>query len=105
VVICGSSTAYLNPSPESRKVAPFLVVLSSHHLHGLEEVVVAPAVNDAERQIGGLEIAVEIQGQHLVLVVSELFSLTASILRRRAENLAPYEDDIRRALDRLFTGF
>ena len=97
--------AYLNPSPESRKVAPFLVVLSSHHLRDLEEVVVAPAVNDAERQVGGLEIGVEVQGQRLVLVVSELFSITASRLRSRAENLAPYEDAIRRALDRLFTGF
>jgi toxin CcdB len=97
--------AYLNPSIESRKVAPFLVVLSSHHLHGLEEVVVAPAVNDAKRQVGGLEIGVEIQGQQLVLMISELFSMTASALRNRAESLAAHEDDIRRALDRPFTGF
>lgn len=97
--------AYLNPSPESRKVAPFLVVLSSHHLHGLEEAVVAPTVNDATRQVGGLEIGVEIQGQQLVLVISELFSMTASTLRSRAESLTAHEDDIRRAPDRLFTGF
>jgi toxin CcdB len=97
--------AYLNPSPESREIAPFLVVLSSHHLRGLEEVVVAPAVNDAERQVGGLEIGVEIQGRRLVLVVSELFSVTASRLRSRTESFAAHEDDIRRALDRLFTGF
>ena len=94
--------AYLNPSPESRKVAPFLVVLSSHHLH---EVVVAPAVNDAKRQVSGLEIGVEIDGQPLMLVVSEPFSLTASLLRSRATNLLTHEDEIRRALDRLFTGF
>jgi len=97
--------AYLNPSPESRQVAPFLVVLSSHYLHDLEEVVVAPAVNDANRQVRGLEISVEIQEQPLVLVVSELFSMTASTLRSRAANLAAHEDEIRRALDRLFTGF
>lgn len=97
--------AYLKPSPESRKVAPFLVVLSSHHLYGLNEVVVAPAVNDAKRQVAGLEIDVEIQDQPLVLVVSELFSMTASTLRSRAANLATHEDAIRRALDRLFTGF
>jgi len=97
--------AYLNPSPESREVAPFLVVLSSHHLHGLEEVVVAPTVNDAKRQISGLEICVDIQNQPLVLIVSELFSMTASTLRTRTANLAAHEDEIRRALDRLFTGF
>lgn len=97
--------AYLNPSPESRKVAPFLVVLSSHHLHELDEVVVAPAVNDAKRQVSGLEIGVEIDGQPLMLVVSEPFSLTASLLRSRATNLLTHEDEIRRALDRLFTSF
>ncbi len=97
--------AYLNPSPESREVAPFLVVLSSHHLRDLEEVVVAPAVNDAERQVSGLEICVEIQNRPLVLIVSELFSMTASPLRTRTASLAAYEDAIRRALDRLFTGF
>jgi toxin CcdB len=97
--------AYLNPSPESRNVAPFLVVLSSHHLRELDEVVVAPAVNDAKRQVSGLEIGVEIGGQPLVLVVSELFSMTASLLRSRATNLLTQEDEIRRALDRLFTGF
>ncbi|MET3664664.1 CcdB family protein [Caulobacter sp. 1776] len=97
--------AYQNPSPEARLIAPYLVVLSSHHLHGLSEVIVAPAVNDATRVIGDLEIAVEVQDAPLTLVVSELFSLSATALRRRAGSLVEHEDAIRRALDRLFTGF
>ncbi|MBU4434829.1 MAG: CcdB family protein [Alphaproteobacteria bacterium] len=97
--------AFVNPSIESRGVAPFLVALSSHHLLGLQEVIVAPAVNDAQRQVNGLEISVEIEGQALVLIISELFSVTAGALRQRAANLAAHEDEIRRALDRLFTGF
>jgi len=86
-------------------IAPFLVVLSSHHLLDLSEVVVAPAVNDANRTVGDLEVGVEIAEKSLTLVISELFSLSANALRQRAGSLAEHEDDIRRALDRLFTGF
>lgn len=97
--------AYTNPSPETRSIAPFLIVLSSHHLRNLSEVVVAPAVNDAARTVGDLEVGVEIAGEPLTLVVSELFSLSATTLRQRAGSLVEHEDAIRRALDRLFTGF
>lgn len=55
--------------------------------------------------MGDLEVLVDIAGEPLTLVVSELFSLTATVLRQRAGSLAEREDDIRRALDRLFTGF
>ena len=97
--------AYQNPSPEAREIAPYLVVLSSHHLRNLSDVVVAPAVNDATRIVRDLELSVEIQGEALTLLVSELFSIATTSLRRRAESLAEHEDAIRRALDRLFTGF
>jgi hypothetical protein len=96
---------FRNPSPEARKVAPFLVMLSSHHLRGIEEIVVAPLVNDAAETVGELEIVAEIEGERLTLVVSELFSLTPTGLRGAVDNLAYLEDDIRRAIDRLFTGF
>lgn len=97
--------AYLNPSPEAGRIAPYLVIISSHHLHGLSEVVVAPAINDAAQRLGDLEIAVEIDGEALTLAVSELFSMPFSQLKRRVANLDIHEDAIRRALDRLFTGF
>lgn len=84
---------------------PYLVVLSSHLLTDFDDVVVAPLVNDAERAVAELEIAVEVDGQRLVLVVSELSSLTRRSLKRRAGSLARHEFEIRRALDRLFTGF
>ncbi|MBO9559201.1 MAG: CcdB family protein [Caulobacter sp.] len=96
---------FRNPSPDARKVAPFLVMLSSHHLRHIEEIVVAPLVNDAAKTLGGLEIAVEIEGETLTLVISELFSLTPTGLRSAVDNLGYLEDDIRRAVDRLFTGF
>ena len=97
--------AYQNPSPESREVAPFLVIISSHHLRDLTEVVVAPIVGDAPARIAELELSVSLGDQHLTLVVSDLFSMRAHQLRRRVGSLAGHEDEIRRALDRLFTGF
>ncbi len=97
--------AYQNPSPEARKAAPFLVVLSSHHLRDLTEVVVAPVVGDAPVRILELELPVSVQDRELTLVVSDMFSVRSEFLRRRVDSLAAHEDDIRRALDRLFTGF
>jgi len=40
-----------------------------------------------------------------VLVVTELASMRGEHLKRRVGSLLAHEDDIRRALDRLFTGF
>lgn len=97
--------AFQNPVPAARAAAPFLVVLSSHHLPDLTEVVVAPAVNDALRVLGDLEIGVVINDQPTVLVISELFSVRAQTLKRRTDSLADREDDIRRALEKLFSGF
>jgi toxin CcdB len=96
---------FRNPSLEARKVAPFLVMLSSHHLRGIDEIIVAPVVNDATETVSGLEILVEIEGQRLTLVISEMFSLTPTGSRVAIDNLSYLEDDIRRAVDRLFTGF
>lgn len=61
-------------------------------------------MNDAAF-LSDLEVPVEILDEPLTLVVSELFSLSTTALRQRAGSLVEHEDDIRRALDRLFTGF
>ena len=80
-------------------------MLSSHHLRGIAEIIVAPLVNDAAETVGELEIMAEIEGERLTLVVSEMFSLAPTGLRATIDNLGYLEDDIRRAIDRLFTGF
>ena len=80
-------------------------MLSSHHLRGIDEIIVAPLVNDAAETVSGLEILVEVEGERLTLVISEMFSVTPTGLRGVVDNLAYLEDDIRRAVDRLFTGF
>ena len=96
---------YENPSAEARRYAPYLVVLSSHLLLEFEDAVVAPLVNDGTATVSALEVDVHVDGQNLILVVSELAGIEGRTLARKIGSLATQEDDIRRALDRLFTGF
>jgi toxin CcdB len=55
--------------------------------------------------LGEIELRVEIRGEDLTLVVSELSTMRGRELRRRVSSLLEQEFNIRRALDRLFTGF
>lgn len=96
---------YENPSPEARRFAPYLVVLSSHMLLDFEDAVVAPLVNDSQRTVPGLELDIEMNGEPLVLVISEMAGVEGRTLRRPVGSLGAHEDNIRRAIDRLFTGF
>ena len=93
---------FANPSLASRAFAPFVIVLQSHYLP-IETVVVAPIVIDATSL--GLDIPVIVEGRHLHIAMSELSNIPTAPLRRMVADLAAYEDDIRRAIDRLFTGF
>jgi toxin CcdB len=94
-----------NPSAASRQIAPYLVVLSSHLLDVLDVVIVAPLLRDRTKPMAGLEISIEFEGERLILAITDLASLEPSALKRRAGSLRDQEDAIRRALDRLFTGF
>jgi len=96
---------YENPSAEARRFAPFVVVLSSHLIPGFDDAVVAPLVNDSAAIVAEFEIAVVVEQQPLVVVLTELAGVQGRSLKRRVGSLLAQEDDIRRALDRLFTGF
>lgn len=94
-----------NPSPAARRFAPYLVVMSSHLLLDFDDAVVAPPVNDSQGTVPGLELDIDLNGEPLVLVISEMAGVEGRTLRRQVGTLVAYEDAIRRALDRLFTGF
>lgn len=96
---------YENPSPRRRDVAPYFVLLSSHLLRNLDEVVVAPLVLERDVAIGDIEVRLEFEGRTHVLMVPGLFSLPSRELKRHIGSLADREEEIRRALNRLFTGF
>lgn len=82
-----------------------MVVLQSHFLDAIETTVVAPLIDDMERPLNTVEISVQFEGRSLVLSISEMRSTALIASARRVGSLAEREDDIRRAIDRLFSGF
>jgi toxin CcdB len=94
-----------NPSERSRSIAPYFIVLQSHHLEALDTVIVAPLLRDARRSISSLDIDIEFLGEKFVIALGELFSIERALLRTVRGSTPHYEDEVRRALDRIFTGF
>lgn len=88
-----------------RSAVPYVVVLSSHLLPDLNEVVVAPVVAAGVLEPSDLDVPVEVGQERLIVSVIGLAAISGSRLKRRVGSLAVHEFDIRRALDRLFTGF
>ncbi len=77
-------------------------MIQSHFIE-LDVVVVAPLATD--KAANGVDIDVGYEDSGFVLALSELGSVPRQSLGRTVGSLTPHEDDIRRALDRLFTGF
>ena len=96
---------YRNPSSTAAAYAPYLIVLQSHYLEGVGSVVVAPAVRDALWLMSEIEVPFEFNGEVLAITVAELAAVDRAYLSQVVGSAAQHEDALRRALDRLFTGF
>jgi toxin CcdB len=95
-----------NPSERSRPIAPFVVVLQSHLLAAAPTTVVAPMIrNDGRAAYTELSALVVFDGGQYVVSIAELAAIDSRHLSRAVGDLRAHEDAIRRALDRLFTGF
>jgi toxin CcdB len=94
-----------NPSEASRQFAPYVAILQSHYLDVIDTVVVAPLIRDAELALSPFDVAVDVLGETLILAIAELGSIEKRRLAKSKANVALREPEIRRALDRLFTGF
>ncbi len=69
-------------------------------------LVVAPVRNAGDAEgIEGLQVPVEINGAPFAVMIAELAHLPARLLGKAMANLADHEYEIRRALERLFSGF
>lgn len=88
-----------------RGAAPYLVVLSSHLFPDLTEVVVAPVVRPGLLTPSDFDVPVTVDEEQHVVSVIGLAAINSTRLKRRIGSLLPYEEDVRRAIDRLFTGF
>lgn len=97
---------FANPEAARRAAAPFLIVLQSHHLQALATTVVAPLrIADQTEGIAAIQVPVIFAGEAYAVMIPELAHIPARMLARPIGSLAGYEDAIRRALDRLFSGF
>ncbi|WP_297509699.1 CcdB family protein [uncultured Caulobacter sp.] len=97
---------FINPSPRTRDEAPYVVVLQSHFAGDLPTIVVAPVYRrDVFEAFAKLSVEIAIEGESLIVCVPELVAVSAALLNQRCGDLRGHEDALRRALDRLFTGF
>lgn len=94
-----------NPSTKSRGHAPYFIVLQSHHLDELGSVVIAPVVRDAARALTVLDIPLAFRGEAFVIALSEIASVDRGLLKSSRGSASEHEDEIRRGLERLLTGF
>lgn len=95
-----------NPSPRSRQIAPYLMLVQSHLYDEGPTAVVAPLLDMPEpARVTRVSLSVQFDGKPYLLMLSELGSVERRTLGRSLGSLRDREDDIRRALDRLFTGF
>lgn len=62
-------------------------------------------VPDAAHLLQGIDLAIEVDGERLTVTLVELFSIERELLKKAHSSLADQEDEIRRGLERLFTGF
>lgn len=97
---------FANPGASTRSSVPYIVVLQSHMFDALDTIVVAPLMRMPQAfEPTKVWVEVEIDSERLVVDVALMANLERKTLNRRITSLAAHEDAIRRALDRLFTGF
>ncbi|MFZ5669232.1 MAG: CcdB family protein [Pseudomonadota bacterium] len=79
-----------------------MAAIQSHFVE-LDTVLVAPLVTD--KSGNAIDISVDHAKESFTLALSELGAVARRALGRARGSLTDHEDDIRRALDRLFSGF
>jgi len=94
-----------NPSPRSRAVYPYFVILQSHLLAASNLTVVAPVLPGDAPAVTLTSVPFAFQGLTYSLLVGELTTVDAHRFGRTVGTVRDHEDEIRRALERVFTGF
>jgi toxin CcdB len=97
---------FRNPSQQSRAAIPYVAVLQSHYLDAIATVVIAPLISvENVRPDDLITLPVDVNGEPFTLAVALLVNIEARRLTSSVGNISQYEDAIRRALERVFTGF
>ncbi|HEY8009642.1 MAG TPA: CcdB family protein [Rudaea sp.] len=98
---------YANENQLTRKKVPFLLVLQSGLLDGLDTTVVAPLGKPsvvAGKLVQMLTPLLDVEGVGYVMYTPELAAIPNARLRKRIANIESQRDTIVRALDFLFDG-
>jgi len=97
---------YRTPRSRGSAEAPLICVLQSHYLDALNTVVVAPLlIAVAKATTSQAAVPIVFDGTDYLLDTSLMANIERRGLGRPVGSLLVHEDEIRRALDRLFTGF
>lgn len=86
---------------------PYLLVVQSDLLHGLDTVVVVPLIPATllgDRPIRGLYPTFAIDGQMQVMLTAQIAGVSPALLGARVASLAEHRTEIIGALDILITG-
>lgn len=95
-----------NPSELTSGRAPYLVVLQSHFLAPLATRLVAPLIRSEMMEADeAIALRVRFNDEPFTLAVALLANIEARRLGKVVGDLRSHDFEIRRALDRLFTGF
>lgn len=85
--------------------APYLLVIQRDSVSALPTRLVAPVMRLSPTEVvTRVMVPVEVGGDQLYIVVSELFAISRTALGTVEGNVAELHDDIVRALDFLVTG-
>ncbi|MBI1197393.1 MAG: hypothetical protein GC203_05980 [Phenylobacterium sp.] len=97
---------YRNPSSRSRAQIPYVVLLQSHFFEGVPTVIVAPLlIDDGISAYSDASVKVAFRDASYVVSIPELAGIDRKALHSREGSLGAYEDELRRSLERVFTGF
>jgi toxin CcdB len=95
----------INPDAEDAALRPYLLVLQSDLVSGLQSTVVAPLA--AREQFSGarrMNPILPVDSREFWLATHELFAVDRRLLRGPIANLSDHRDAIIAALDLVFTG-
>ena len=95
-----------NPSVRTPPIGPYVMVVQSHFVDDGPTILVVPLMRmPREAVLTRVSPGVDFAGDPLILMLSEIGAIDRRPDVRAVGSLVRSEDEIRRALDRLFTGF
>ncbi len=95
---------YRNPTPRTRKLLPYLVILQADLVSETESVIVAPLTTSVRPEGSRLYPEFEVRGRKHILLTPDLASMPRHVLTDRVTNLSKEWDRVTAAIDVLFTG-